>query len=496
MRTSLVLQVLCLLPFFLAACSTPHPSSNNPQTQIPSQLLPAQPLASIPVSTISIDASASQGPLEAYRHTIGHGGVNALPLPDPVVTGLSKLKPRLIRIFIQEFFNIYPDHNRFDWSRLDPYMDSLARTGAHVVAAITIKPKPLYPTIDPNIWWPNDIQEWQRVIHALVKRYSVDKPIVTYWEIGNETDIGENGGCPYLIADPNQYLEYYQITIPAILVAFPSAKVGGTAVANASSDYLPRFIEACKQQRLQLDFISWHLYSDSPEQHAGLVQKYRSLLEDYPGKRPEMLVTEWSKGFEPISVEDQAFNPRRAAITAASLFAMMDAHLDWSFYYHAWDQVCYIDSFRPFFRDPNIMFHHWNEVPHRFGLFGVGGEPRPQYFVYQMLSRLGDQRLQAQTDEKEFRILAAKDANQTSIMVANLAWPKSQDRLATLRFTNLPPGRKQLKIYRIDRACAWSPTNLELIPIESREVDTETHFSCQAYCPADSVTRIVLETRR
>jgi hypothetical protein len=35
-----------------------------------------------------------------------------------------------IRIFIQEFFQVYPEHGRFDWSRLDRYMDALAKTGA------------------------------------------------------------------------------------------------------------------------------------------------------------------------------------------------------------------------------------------------------------------------------------------------------------------------------------------------------------------------------
>jgi hypothetical protein len=46
---------------------------------------------------------------------------NPLPLPDRVVPGTAQLKPRLIRVFIQEFFQVYPEHGRFDWSRLDPY---------------------------------------------------------------------------------------------------------------------------------------------------------------------------------------------------------------------------------------------------------------------------------------------------------------------------------------------------------------------------------------
>jgi hypothetical protein len=177
----------------------------------------APPVADPPVIEVAVDL-ADEGPLQLWRHSIGHGGINPLPLPDRVVKGTAKLKPRLIRIFIQEFFQIYPEHGRFDWSRLDPYMDALARTGAKVVAAITIKPKPLFPKVDQAIWRPNDVAQWQRVIAALVRCYSVDRRIVTYWEIGNETDISEHGGCPYLIRNAGDYATYYRLLKRTLLV--------------------------------------------------------------------------------------------------------------------------------------------------------------------------------------------------------------------------------------------------------------------------------------
>ena len=122
--------------------------------------------------------------------------------------GIRGLKPRWIRIFIQEFFRIYPDHGRFDWSRLDPYMEALARTGARIVGAVTIKPPVLFPQVRHDLWQPTDEAEWQGVLFALVRRYSVEHPLVTHWEIGNETDIGESGGTPYLIPDPEAYTAF------------------------------------------------------------------------------------------------------------------------------------------------------------------------------------------------------------------------------------------------------------------------------------------------
>lgn len=443
-------------------------------------------------ANISVDLSKELGPLETYRQSIGHGGVNSRPLPDHVVEGLAKLHPRLIRIFIQEFFNIYPEHGRFDWSRLDPYMDSLQKTGAKVVAAITIKPKPLYPKIDASIWRPSDEKEWQSVIDALVHRYSVEKPIVTYWEIGNETDIGENGGCPWLITNPDDYAAWYAMTIPAILRAFPRAKVGGPGVANAGSDYIARFLDHCRKEKLQLDFISWHLYSSDPASHASLAEKYRRLLEPFGQKRPEMLITEWNKGFDRLSYEELAFDPRRAANAAACMLSMIDARVDWTFYYHAWDQTCYIDEFKPFFANPGIMYHHWNEVPHRFGLFGQNHEVRPQYFVYEMLGKMGDRRLAAESDAPDVRVLASRSGRSIALLLVNFAARQSREHIATIHLKNVSPGVYNLTAYRIDSNRRWSDKSLQLDPIERRQIDAETIFTFQHLSPADSVSLILL----
>ena len=358
---------------------------------------------------VSVDAGKSQGPLETWRHTLGHGGINSLPLPDNVVEGAARLRPRLVRIFLQEFFFIYPEHGRFDWSRLDPYMASFARTGAKVCAAICIKPRPLYPKIDATIWQPNDWKEWQQVIAALVRRYSVEQSIVTHWEIGNETDIGEDGGCPYLIRDADEYGEYYARTIQPILEVFPQAKVGGPAMANMLSEPLPGFLKYCKRTGSQLDFISWHLYHSDPSLHATLGAAANVLCRELLGRRPEFFVTEWNRRLGGAS-EDQSYDSRRAAAVAASIIDMRRAKIDWSFYYHLWDQTCFADDFAPFFSPAGVanMIRHWNETPHRLGLYSVEGNVRPQYFVYQMLSQMGEEQLAARSDDRDVRVLAGR----------------------------------------------------------------------------------------
>jgi hypothetical protein len=451
-------------------------------------------LYELPRNEVMIEAGKAVGPLETWRHSIGHGGINTHPLPARVVEATAAVKPRLIRIFLQEFFDTYPAPGRFDWSRLDPYMESFANTGAKVVAAITFKPPTLYPEIDEKVWLPNDVAGWQALIAALVRRYSVERPIVTYWEVGNEVDIGQHGGCPYLITDPDAYARYYRMTIEPILATFPEAKVGGPGNANVASEPLPGLIRDCRETGTQLDFISWHRYDSSMQGHVMGIELVQSWLEDWPGERPETLITEWNNGFPPVSVEDDAFDPRRAANMAATLLAMREAGVSWTFYYHLWDQVFYPDEFASFFDDAGLelMVEHWNRVPHRFGLFGVGGEVRPQYFVYKMLSELGEEELVTRTDHRDLRVLAGRDGAKAAAVIINFNADQSQDRIVTVRFAGLDAGVRELRVDRIDAERRWRAGSAEMIPVERREVAVRGDFRCQVYCPADSVSLVTL----
>ena len=442
---------------------------------------------------ITVRPQEQLGPLELWRHTIGHGGINPLPLPDRVVRGTAALEPRLVRIFIQEFFQVYPDRGRFDWSRLDPYMDALARTGAHVVAAITIKPPPLYPTIDHDLWRPTDVGEWQAVIRALVQRYSVEKPIVTHWEIGNEPDIGEAGGSPYRIQDPAAYAEYYKFTARAVLEAFPQAKVGGPAMAEMHAEPLLGLLRHCARTGTRLDFLSWHLYHSDPGRHGYLTRVARMLAEE-AGLHPELMVTEWSCDFPPVSVEDDAYIPRRAALVAAAIIEMRAAGLDRSFYYHLWDQVCDPGDFAPFFSERGVaaMVRHWNEIPHRFGLFGVNGDVRPQYFVFKMLSRLGDEAIAVHSDNRNIRAIAGTGPQGVSLVMVNHGLDVNQDEVATLQVSGLAPGPRRLTVRRIDEERRWNALELELIPVEQRDTYILSDYECQVLLPANSVTMVTL----
>jgi hypothetical protein len=385
-------------------------------------------------------------------------------------------------------------------------MDSLAQTGAKVLATINLKPPVLFPQVDQAIWRPNDTVEWQNVIYQLVKRYSVERSIVTHWEHVNEPDIGEQGGCPYLIPTAEENFEFYQMMLKPILDAFGGAKVGGPAMAGVNSPILSGFIDLCRQNETQLDFVSWHRYGDDFETYLSGIEKVKGYLQAYPGRKPEMMLNEWNKRFDVadpaapsyhlISVEEMALAPRRAAFAAALMLSFMESGLDWSHYFLLWDSCCYPDQFRPFYSEESIrgvMYKHWNETPHRFGLFSEGGQVRPQYFVYQMFSRLGDEKIEAHSTAPDIRLQAALGEGRLSLMIVNYDPTASRDVLVTINFANLLPGVRKLSAWRIDENQRWSSDKLELDPIDDRRVAVLPEFIYQFYSPADSVLLVTLQ---
>ena len=158
--------------------------------------------------------------------------------------------------FLQEYFDIYPAHGVFNWTKLDAYMDSFAQTGTKLLATINFKPLVLFPEINQDIWRPNNVEEYQNLIYQLVRRYSVEKPIVTHWEHANEADYGWWGGCPFRFGSIEESVEFYQMLLKPILEAFPAAKVGGPCPAMAKE--VPGFVELCARHGTQLDFVTYH----------------------------------------------------------------------------------------------------------------------------------------------------------------------------------------------------------------------------------------------
>ena len=94
----------------------------------------------MPSERIVIDVRARRGSWEPRRHALGQGGIDDVALSDAVVERLRPLRPKVIRLFVQEYYRTYPD--RFE--TLDRAVDSIVRAGATPLLSLCMKPKELH----------------------------------------------------------------------------------------------------------------------------------------------------------------------------------------------------------------------------------------------------------------------------------------------------------------------------------------------------------------
>jgi len=393
-----------------------------------------------PVS-VKIFLNERQGPLEIDQFALGQGGLSEEPMWNDRVAEIRALRPKIIRLFIQEYFDLLPVRNRYYFETLDRSVDTILKTGAKPLMCICFKPKTLFPVVNQDIVEPNDYDQWEKLIFNLVRHYKNRGAGIRYWEVANEPDIGEDGGCPYRFK-PDSYCRYYQHTVAAILRADPNALVGGPALANSGSPILPALLDLCtKKEETPLHFVSWHIYSSNPKKIRATIDNVKLLLKKYPALKPETFLNEWNMnlGFPPSDVRIQP------CYVAEVAWQMKDGGLDYSCYYHIRDYHVSFERFAPFMsaRGTAFMTGWWNRMPQFDGLFDFQNNIRPAYFTFKLLSRLTGERLRLTSEGPTVHGFVTRDERFSSYEYNLLLWNFSVSPIQVeLTFESLPASMK------------------------------------------------------
>lgn len=352
--------------------------------------------AQVRTADVRLTFGTTGTPLEIDRIGLGQGGLSEEPMWDSRMAEVRALKPRLIRLFVQEYFDLLPARGRYDFSKLDRSVDLIRQAGATPLLAIAFKPAVLFPKVDQDAVEPNDYAAWEELISRLVRHYKDRGSQVRYWEVGNEGDIGESGGCPYRFT-PENYVRYYQHTVAAVRRADPEAKVGGPALAYWKSPLLPALLKHAADGKSPLDFVSWHIYNSDPLQIRATIDGVKALVAQHPTLKPELILNEWN-----MSLSNPVLDPRfQPAFILETAWQMKDAGLDHSCYYHIRDYHVDRERFARFMSQDGASFmaRWWNRMPQFDGLFDYQNEMRPAYFSFKLLSRLVGARLPLSTND-------------------------------------------------------------------------------------------------
>ncbi|HTG45025.1 MAG TPA: hypothetical protein VK633_10895 [Verrucomicrobiae bacterium] len=358
---------------------------------------------------IEVDFGQQLGPMKMNQMALGQGGLSSDPMFDDRIGELRALRPKLIRLFIQEYFDLLPEAGKYSFAKLDRSVDAILATGAKPLMCICFKPRLLFGEVNQDLVEPHDYGAWQGLVSALVSHYKARGSGIQYWEIGNEPDIGEDGGSPYRF-QPVSYARYYKHTTDAILRIDPAARVGGPALANARSPLLPALLDFCAQSSTPLhfvSFVSWHIYSSDPNAIRETVEHVRQLLRAHPSLKAETFLDEWNMDLANPSL-DVRFQP---CYIAEAIYQMKEAGLDFSCYYHIRDWHVSFEEFAPFMSPKGTAFmtRWWNRMPQLDGLFDYQNRVRPSYFAFKLLSRLSGNRILADSNDRAVHAFATHD---------------------------------------------------------------------------------------
>ena len=407
-----------------------------------------------------MDLSKPQAALEMDHFALGQGGLAPEPMWTDRVPEIRALRPRVVRLFIQEYFDVLPVRGKYDWSKLDQSVDTILKSGATPLMCIAIKPKILFPKIDEAVTDPNDYPAWEQLIYNMVLHYKQRGSDIRYWEVANEPDIGENGGCPYLFT-PEGYARYYEHTAAAIRRANASAKVGGPALADPESPILPALLQAAQAKHLPLDFISWHIYSSDPLKIRATIDQKKELLKKFHDLHPETFLDEWNMSLSDPS-DDVRFQPCFIAETA---WQIKEAGLTYSCYYHIRDFHVPQSNFARFMSQHGTveMTRWWNRSPQYDGLFDFQNHPRPAYFTFLLLARLTGQRIALTSSTGTVHGLAAFDPDFATYDV--LLWNYSAQSAHVTVTINGLTGPLTARRVQLDAAAASDDENIRLHPL-------------------------------
>lgn len=349
---------------------------------------------------------------------------------------------------------------RYSFFNIDSIFDFLLKIGMKPFIELSFMPAVLASGTatcfhyKANITPPADYKQWAALITALtqhlVDRYGLPEMRTWFFEVWNEPNL------QYFWAGTQaEYFTLYEHTARAIKSVNSRLRVGGPATAiNA---WIPDILEFCRKSGAPLDFVSTHHYpTDDPlwknsnltmeeffkqfaqeygKYERGILRKMTARARAEAGNLP-LYYTEWnSSAMLPDPLHDEAYTAALVAKTIADNDGLVDGYSFWTF----------TDLFEEGgqFSTP---FHGG------FGLQTIHGIPKPTYRVFEMLHRLGNERIKVEGGiDSTVEMLAVKADASLALIVYNHDVPTAELRAEEVAVTlkGLAPS-EPVSIARID----------------------------------------------
>jgi xylan 1,4-beta-xylosidase len=343
----------------------------------------------------------------------------------------------------------------YNFSYVDQIYDGLLSDGVRPFVELSFTPDQLGSADRPrSVWYkpndspPKDYAMWDDMIRHfarhLVERYGIDEVSQWYFEVWNEPDYS------FGIASSKQniYFTLYDHTAADLKNVDARLRVGGPATAN--SNWIPEFLNHCKEGRISVDFVSTHMYGDEAAEvvfHTKedvprsrmvckAVEKVHKEVEASPFPHLPLILSEFNASWrtEP-DVTDSVYMGPWLAETIRQCNGMVDMMSYW--------------TFSDVFEEEGVVKKPFYGG---YGLVAVDDIPKPAFNAFALLHKLGDTRLRPDLDSA--LVTRRKDGTLVIALWNYAAPPRDKGPAGGTKTFELElkgtPGRLTARISRVD----------------------------------------------
>ncbi|WP_293054029.1 glycoside hydrolase [Paludibacter sp.] len=436
----------------------------------------------IPERVINVDFNQTSGPMNTmFKECVGAGRANE-GLRADWQQQLAYVKKecgfKYIRMhgLLTDDMAVYTEDGKgnpiYNYMYVDALYDFLLSIGMKPFVELGFMPNALASGNQTIFWWkgnvtpPKDYNKWGDFIRNLAQhftdRYGADEVKTWYFEVWNEPNLSPG----FWSGTQADYFRLYQYTAKAIKSVNSEYKVGGPGTAGAAWE--SEMIDYCTKNSIPIDFISTHSYGvkqgfldeygvggtvlskDSMSVSGDVLQSHKEIAAS---SKPnlELHYTEWSSSYTPADPLHDSYH--EAAYILEKIKQVGNAANSMSYW-----------VFTDIFEESGPRFTPFHGG---FGLLNIQGIPKPAFYAYQLMNKLGKTEL-ATSDKRSW---ATKNDNGD---VQLLCWdftnthpgdsvhnqkyyvqdlPSKAKGKLTVNFSKIPEGHYAFEIYKVGYRC-------------------------------------------
>ncbi|HWB05189.1 MAG TPA: hypothetical protein VG796_19310 [Verrucomicrobiales bacterium] len=399
----------------------------------------------------------------------------------------------------------------YDWKDFDRRIDFISKIGAEAILAASYMPQVLDAVPDNERHSaPRDYGAWEELCYQAAKRCMDRGKRVAFWEVWNEANSGwikpgpEDTGSDVFEKIYNEaigkeernheivrrfeaYCKTYGATARGVRRADPAARVGGPALASGPFEQSERghcnhgrgfargLMAWCHQEKLPLDFVSWHEYLQGADVFIAEAAEFRNGLKGFPELErtvQSFMVTEWNEAWWADRPQDHEVGAAWAANTVTRAFIP-----------HRIDRPCffYVKQGDQNFRGDYAMLLKDNT-------------PKAAYNMCKVFNSLSGQWLKVSGADGEVSCVAAWDAakKRLAVVMVNFADRYGLARNVKLTVPKLPTdlAGATWREWTIDatHSNAWNDMKTAVLTKTRSEPVSGDSLTWSAVLPANSVT--------